>query len=79
MMMDRRYGNRRCVYVETGSQQFFRRGKDGDRVFFRGFRCPGRVRLNGGNQGDTLACLLQFAVDAQMIASKGSSSCNGNA
>lgn len=43
-----------------------------------GVGCSGGVGIDGGNEGDTEAGVLKFAIDAQMITSKGTGTGNGD-
>ena len=78
MMMHGGDGDGGCVELQIGGQQLVHGVKNGNCVFCRSFVGAGRVRLDGGDQGDTQARSFELAVDAQVVSAKGSGPGNGN-
>jgi hypothetical protein len=71
-------GDRGGVNLEIGSQQLSHSCEDGDVVFGGMIGGTRGVGLNSSDQGNALASLFQFAIDAEVIAAERSSSGNGN-
>ena len=84
MMMHGRDGDGGCVEMKVCGQQRVHSREDGDCVVSSSLGGAGRVRFNGGNEGDgqsrrVRARCFQLAVDAQVIFAEGSGPGNGNA
>ena len=60
-------------------QGYFDRRECGDGELLRGLGCDGGVSVHDGGELDGLACLLEFAVDTEVVAAKGSGSDDGYA
>ena len=79
MVMNRGNGDGGCMEGEAGGEELVNRRKDRDCVLRGGFCGAGGVRLDDGCQSHTGASRLQLAVDAEMIAAKGSGPGHGDA
>ena len=74
MMVDRGYGHRSRVNLQSRVQQFLYRGKHGGAVLGLRFRGAARVGLHGCGKLHAGSGLFQFAVDTEMVATKGAGS-----
>jgi hypothetical protein len=66
------------VDLEIGGEQGVDSGKDRYAVLLRGFSCAGGIRLDGGDEGDTVSGGFQLTVDAEVVAAEGSGTGNGD-
>ena len=70
MVLRGRHGHTCSINLQVRSQQFLYRRKNRNRILLFGFGGAARIRLNRGNQCDTLPPSLQFPQDAEMVAAK---------
>jgi hypothetical protein len=78
VMMHGGHGDSCSVEVQISGQQLLNGREDRDRVFGLRVGGAGGVGIDGGDEGDTEAGGFKFAIDAQMIASKGAGAGNGD-
>jgi hypothetical protein len=79
MVLDGGDGDGGCVELEVGGEQGGDVGEDGDSVLGSGLGGPGGVGVDGGSEGDGLAGILQFTIDAEVVAAKGACAANSDA
>jgi hypothetical protein len=79
VMMDSGNGDGGCVEMEVGGQQLIDCREDRDCVFGSGIRGAFGVWFDGCDERNAQTGSLQLAVDAEMVAAKGSCSGHGNA
>ena len=78
MVMNSGNGDRGRVQMQVGSQQRLSRRKDRNRIVGRSlFRACG-VGFDGRHQSHAQASRFQLAIDAQMVAPKGSGTGNSD-
>ena len=70
MVLRGRHSHTCCINSQVCSQQFLYRCKNGNRILLFGLGGAARIRLNRGNQCDTLPRSLQLPQDAEMVAAK---------
>ena len=78
MMMNRGHGDGCSVEVKVGGEQLLDGGEDRDRVFGFGVGGSSGVGIDGGYESNTETGGFKFAIDAQMVASKGAGTGNGD-
>ena len=78
MMVHGRNGDRGRVQLQVRSQQRIHRSKDWNSVLLRSLFRAGRVGLNRSRQSHACTARFQLAIDAKVIAAKGSRSGDGD-
>ena len=79
VMVDGGNGDGGRMQAEVGAEEFVDRGEDGDGELVGRFGCAGGVRLDGGDEGNSLPRRLKFAVDTEVVAAKCAVPGDGNA
>ena len=77
-MMHRRHADRRGIERADGCQTSLDRLEGWNVEPLRGFSCNRGVVVDDSRKLDWLACLLEFAIDAKMVAPEGSGSDNSD-
>ena len=73
------HGDGSCVELEIRFEQIVDRGRDRDAVLRSNFCSTSCIRLKGSHKLDACIGLLQFAIDAKMVAPEGTTAGYGDA